>query len=61
MEDEDKTEKTTGETEEEINKEYKRVNRKEEEEEENNEDDEDLYFVSSEDEGGEEEEINKYG
>jgi hypothetical protein len=58
MEDKDKTEKTTGETEEEINKEYKHVNRKEEEEEEKDEDDEDFYFVSSEDEREEEEEIN---
>jgi hypothetical protein len=58
MEEEDKTEKTTGETEKEINKEYKHVNRKEEEEEEKDDDDKDLYFVSSEDEGEEEEEIN---
>jgi hypothetical protein len=57
MEEEDKTEKITGETEEEINKEYRHVNRKEEEEEEKDDDeDEDLYFVSSEDEGEEEEE-----
>jgi hypothetical protein len=57
MEEEDKTGKITGETEEETNKEYKHVNRKEEEEEEKD-DDKDLYFVSSEDEGEEEEEIN---
>jgi hypothetical protein len=56
MEEEDKTEKITGETEEEINKEYKNSTRKEEEEKD--EDEEDSYFVSSEDEGEEEEEIN---
>jgi hypothetical protein len=49
MEEEGRTKTITGETEEEINKEYKNSTRKEEE---------DLFFVPSKDEGEEEEEIN---